>query len=49
MKFIKRLFCRHEWYDSEYEGWYRDYMGFVVEKWSKECRKCGKKKRYKTW
>ncbi len=49
MKYIKRLFCKHEYSKPKLKRMRYDYYGYRVQTWEKKCIKCGKRKRYKTW
>lgn len=41
IKFIKQLFCKHDWYENDFT-WVNDLIfGYYISVWV--CNKCGKK------
>lgn len=49
IKFLYKIFCKHEWFlEYEVEQYY-DYSGFPVHVWRCYCAKCGKVKNKKFW
>lgn len=42
MRFLKRLFCKHEYEKEFIEGGFLVVDGWLVKLWHFRCKKCGK-------